>query len=160
MRRSATRAALITAVGFSALSATPASADVHGPIFPVCEAAFAVGVYNIPTDSPAYTPALDSDDDGIGCESDAYPYDAAKVAEIVAQRELARDLPPNTGIIAGPGGTGLEQTPQIEQIPVGGADTGVAVEAAEGNGGAVAAGGLALAAAGGAFLMRRRTRTN
>lgn len=161
MRRSATRAALVTAVGFSALSAAPAAADVYGPIFPVCDAAFAVGVYNIPADSPAYIPALDSDADGIACESDTYPYDAAKVAEIVAQRELARDiLPPNTGIIAGPDGTGLEETPQIEQIPVGGADTGVAVEPANNNGATAAVGGLALAAvAGAAFVARRRSRT-
>lgn len=160
MRRSAAGAALIAAVGFSALSAAPASADVHGPIFPVCDAAFAAGIYNIPQGSPAYTSALDSDADGIGCESDTYAYDAAKVAEIVEQREWARNnLPPNTGIIAGPDGTGLEEAPQIEQVPLGGADTGVAVEPAEGNGAAAVAGGLALAVAGGALLARRRTRT-
>lgn len=162
MRKSAASAALITAVGFSALSAAPASADVYGPIFPVCDAAFAAGVYNIPQGSPAYHPALDTDADGVACESEAYAYDAAKVAEIVEQRELARDtLPPNTGIIAGPDGTGLEEAPQIEQVPVGGADTGVAVETADGDSAAAVTGGLALTVtlAGSAFWLRRRART-
>lgn len=162
MRKSAASAAVITAVGFSALSAAPASADIDGPIFPVCDAAFAAGVFDIPQDSPAYHPALDPDADGVACESETHAYDAAKVAEIVEQRELARDtLPPNTGIIAGPGGTGLEEAPQIEQVPVGGADTGVAVETDDGASAAAVTGGLGLAAAlaGGVFLLRRRART-
>jgi hypothetical protein len=33
----------------------------------------------------------DTDADGVACESEAYAYDAAKVAEIEEQRELARD---------------------------------------------------------------------
>lgn len=161
MRKSAAGAALITAVGFSALGATPAAADIYGPIFPVCDAATAAGIYNIPADSPAYIPALDSDGDGIGCESEAYAYDAAKVAGIVEQREWARNnLPPNTGIVAGPEGTGVEGVPQIEQVPVGGVDTGVVMEPTESSGSAAIAGGLALAAmAGGVMLVRRRTRT-
>ncbi|MEX5303124.1 excalibur calcium-binding domain-containing protein [Kocuria sabuli] len=157
MRRSAARAALITAVGFSALTVTPATAAALP--FPNCDAAAAAGVHNIPATSPAYAPALDRDADSVGCESDIYPYDAAKVAEIVATQQGLQELPPGTGIVAGPEGTGLEEVPQIEQVPVGGADTGVAVEPAAGDGAAAVAGGLVLVAAGGALLVRRRART-
>ncbi|WP_344122178.1 excalibur calcium-binding domain-containing protein [Kocuria aegyptia] len=156
---SAASAALITAVGLSALTTAPATAAILP--FPSCDAAAAAGAHNIPAASPAYSPALDTDSDGVGCESDTYAYDAAKVAGIVATDQQLDGLPPRTGIVAGPGGTGLEEAPQIEQVPVGGADTGVAVETADGNGAAAATGGLALTAAlaGGVFLLRRRTRT-
>jgi hypothetical protein len=150
---------LIAAVGFSALTVSPAGAAVLP--FPNCDAATAASVHNIPADSPAYAPALDSDADGLGCESDTIAYDAALVAEMVATDQQLENLPPGTGIIAGPEGTDVPAgTGQVEQVPVGGADTGVAVEATGGNGAAAAAGGLSLAAlAGGAFLVRRRTRT-
>ncbi|MGQ1797364.1 excalibur calcium-binding domain-containing protein [Kocuria oceani] len=159
MRKSAASAALITAVGLSALTTAPATAAILP--FPNCDAAAAAGVYNIPTASPAYAPALDSDSDGVGCESDIYAYDTAKVAEIVATQQQLEGLPPHTGIVAGPGGTGLQEAPQIEQVPVGGADTGVAVDTAEGNGATAVTGGLALtvALAAGVLLLRRRART-
>lgn len=164
MRKSAASAALIGAVGFSALSMAPASAAMLP--FQNCEAAGAAGVYNIPASSPAYSAALDSDSDGVGCESDVYGYDTVRVGEIVASDERLAQMPEGTGIVAGPEGTDLEQlpqlpqVPQVEQAPVGGADTGVAVEPAGGNGGAALTGGLVLAAvAGGAFFIRRRGRT-
>lgn len=158
MRKSAAGAALIGAVGFSALSMAPASAAMLP--FQNCEAAGAAGVYNIPASSPAYSAALDSDSDGVGCESSVYGYDAVRVGEIVASDERLAQMPEGTGIVAGPEGTDLEQLPQVEQAPVGGADTGVAVEPAGGNGGAALTGGLVLAAlAGGAFFILRRGRT-
>lgn len=157
MRKSAAGAALIGAVGFSALSMAPASAAVLP--FQNCEAAGAAGVYNIPVGSPAYAPALDTDSDGVGCESDVYGYDTVRIAEIVAVDERLAQMPEGTGISA-PEGNDLEQVPQVEQAPVGGADTGVAVEPAGGNGGVALTGGLILAAlAGGAFFIRRRGRT-
>lgn len=166
MRRTTAGAALIAAVGFSALTITPATAAVLP--FPNCDAATAAGVYNIPADSPAYAPDLDSDSDGIGCESTTIAYDAVRVAEIVATDQRLETLPPGVGIIAGPEGTDIPAgsdvpagTGQITQVPVGGADTGVAVEAAAGNGTAAAAtaGALGMAAvACGAVLVRRRTR--
>lgn len=159
MRKSAASAALITAVGLSALTTAPATAAILP--FPHCDAAAAAGVYNMPATSPAYAPALDSDSDGVGCESDIYAYDAATVAEIEATQQQLDGLPPHTGIVAGPGGTGLEEAPQIEQVPIGGADTGVAVDTADGNDAAAVTGGvaLAMALAGGAFVLRRRART-
>lgn len=155
MRTSVTGAALVAAAGLSALTVAPAGAAVLP--FPGCDAAEAAGVYNIPATSPAYAPALDSDSDGVGCESSIHAYDTAKVAEIVATDEQVQNLPPHTGIVAGPGGTGLDDAPQIEQMPVGGADTGVAVQPAGHGAAAAVVGGLALAGAGGAFLVRRRT---
>lgn len=154
MRRSAASAALITAVGLSALTTAPAAAAILP--FPNCDAAAAAGVHNIPVTSPAYAPALDSDSDGVACESDIYAYDAATVAEIVVAQQQLDGLPPHTGIVSGPDGTGLEEAPQIEQVPAGGADTGVAVDTADGNGAAAVTGALALALAGGVFLLRRR----
>jgi hypothetical protein len=161
MRRTTAGTALIAAVGFSALTITPATAAVLP--FPNCDAATAAGVHNIPADSPAYAPDLDSDSDGIGCESTTIAYDAERVAEIVATDHRLETLPPGVGIIAGPEGTDVPAgTGQITQVPVGGADTGVAVEAAGGNGtaAAAAAGALGMAVvAGGAVLARRRART-
>lgn len=162
MRKSTASAVLITAVGFSALTVAPASAAVLP--FPNCDAAAAVGVYNIPVGTPGYGAHLDSDSDGVGCENPGAAYDPGPVQTIINEnqqppvtREQPRleELPPNTGIVVGP------ESPQVEQMPVGGADTGVAVEPAGANGAAVIAGGLALAAAaGGLVLMRRRTRSS
>lgn len=157
MRKSAAGAALIGALGCSALTVAPATAATLP--FPNCDAAAAVGVYKIPADSPAYTAALDSDSDGIGCESDTYAYNPARIAEIVATDQQLATMPPGTGIVAGPEGTGLEQAPQIEQMPVGGADTGVSAATAKDHNAAAIAATLALAAtAGAALLIRRHTR--
>lgn len=152
MRRSAAGAVLITAVGFSAPATVPASA---APLpFPDCSAAAAVGVYDIPAGTPGYGTHLDRDLDGVGCENGTYGYDAAVVERIVAESQQLEGLPPNTGIVRGP------ESLQMEQMPVGGAGTGVAMEPASGDGATVVAGGLALAAAGGASLLRRRIRSN
>ena len=157
MRRSAAGAALITAVGFSALSLTPATAAVLP--FPDCDAAAAAGIHNIPADSPAYAPALDSDSDGIGCESPIHAYDAAKVAQIVATDEQVAQLPPHTGIISGPGGTGVDQSTGGGTNAGMNVDSGVAAPPADGTAATVVAGGLVLAAAGGGLLLRRRARS-
>ncbi len=132
MRKSVARAALVAAVGFSALTTAPASA-LSFPLFENCDAAAAAGVYNIPAGDPRYTPELDSDADGIGCENPDYAY---------------VPLPPVGDV---------PTDPQVEQMPVGGADTGVAVASAQSTTGIAALGltGLA-AAAGGVVIARRR----
>ncbi|MFE7630584.1 excalibur calcium-binding domain-containing protein [Kocuria sp. NPDC057446] len=135
MKKSAAGAALVAAVGLSALTAAPASA-LSFPLFDNCDAAAAAGVYNIPAGDPRYTPALDSDADGIACENPDYAY---------------VPLPPVGDVPVTP------ETPQVEQMPVGGADTGVSV-APEQSGTGIAALGLAgiAAATGGVVLVRRR----
>lgn len=110
MRTSAARAALITAAGLSALTVAPASAAVLP--FPTCDAAAAAGVHNIPAGSPAYAPRLDSDADTVAYESDTYVHDTAAVAEIAATDRKRENLPPNTGIVSGPDGTGLGEVPR------------------------------------------------
>lgn len=136
MKKSVAGAALIAAVGFSALSAAPAAAVSYAP-FANCDAAAAAGVYNIPTSDPRYTPALDSDSDGIGCESNVYPYTGLPVYDPTAP---------------------IPTTPQVEQMPVGGADTGVAVAPDTSSSGIAALGLAGIAAAtGGVVIARRRT---
>jgi MYXO-CTERM domain-containing protein len=132
MRTRAATAALLAAVGCSALTAAPASA-LSFPLFETCEAAAAAGVYNIPTGDPRYTAALDSDADGIACENPDYAY---------------VPLPPVGDV---------PTDPQVEQMPVGGADTGV-TPTPENSGTGTAALGLAgLVAAGGVVIARRRS---
>lgn len=131
MRKSVAGAALVVAVGFSALTAAPASA-LSFPLFENCDAAAAAGVYNIPVGDPRYTPELDSDSDGIGCENPDYAY---------------VPLPPV-------GDVPTDQ--QIEQMPVGGADTGVTVAPEESNTGIAALGLAGLAAAAGGVVSARR----
>lgn len=139
MRKSVAGAALVAAVGFSALTTAPASA-LSFPLFENCDAAAAAGVYNIPAGDPRYTPELDSDADGIGCENPDYAY---------------VPLPPVGDVPATPV---APEAPQVEQMPVGGADTGVAVAPEQSTTGIAALGlaGLA-AAAGGVVIARRRS---
>lgn len=133
MRRSVAGSALIAAVGFSALTATPASA-LSFPLFENCDAAAGAGVYNIPVGDPRYTPELDSDADGVACENADYAY---------------VPLPPVGDV---------PTDPQIEQMPVGGADTGVAMAPEKSNTGIVALGLVGLGgAAGGVVLAGRRS---
>lgn len=134
MRRSVAGAALVAAVGCSALTAAPASA-LSFPLFENCDAAAAAGVYNIPAGDPRYTPELDSDADGIGCENPDYAY---------------VPLPPVGDV---------PTAPQIEQMPVGGADTGVAVAPESSTAGIAALGLGGLAAAAGAVVIARRRST-
>ncbi|MDN4517262.1 excalibur calcium-binding domain-containing protein [Mycolicibacterium austroafricanum] len=63
MIRIALIAGALTAAGI-VLSPTAAAAP-----FPNCTAARDAGYEDIPSDSPYYGPWLDSDGDGIGCES-------------------------------------------------------------------------------------------
>jgi hypothetical protein len=71
MKKSTSILAVAAVVGLSALTATPASATVGA--YPNCDAAAAVGVFNIQAGSPGYGTHLDSDRDGIGCENPAAP---------------------------------------------------------------------------------------
>ncbi len=135
MRKSVAGAALVAAVGFSALTAAPASA-LSFPLFENCDAAAAAGVYNIPAGDPRYAPELDSDADGIACENPDYAY---------------VPLPPVGDVPATP------ETPQVEQMPVGGADTGVAVAPESSSIGTAALGLAGLAAASGVVIARRRS---
>ena len=133
MKKSAAGVALVAAVGFSALTAAPASA-LSFPLFETCDAAAAAGVYNIPAGDPRYTPELDPDADGTACENPDYAY---------------IPLPPVGEVPA---------DPQVEQMPVGGADTGVAVAPEKSSTGTAALGLAGLAAvAGGVVVARRRT---
>ncbi|WP_309126383.1 excalibur calcium-binding domain-containing protein [Kocuria sp.] len=111
-------------------------------VFDNCTEARAAGRVNIPASDPAYGLHLDADRDGFGCDADGTD-DGISFHEII-------DWVPaewNTG-----------QYDQMGQVPVGGADTGVAVEESSTAGGLAAGGGLALAAAAGAaVVVRRRT---
>ncbi|GEO97529.1 excalibur calcium-binding domain-containing protein [Kocuria turfanensis] len=142
MKKSAAGAALVAAVGFSALSVSPAMAFPDLP-FQNCDDAAARGAYNIPANSSAYSPALDRDGDGVGCESDTMPWDPSSLTGLAV---------PEWPIIEDP-----YAQPQVEEVPIGGADTGVVVEDSTDAGAVAVGGGLAvLAAAGGAYLLRRR----
>ncbi|MEX5236105.1 excalibur calcium-binding domain-containing protein [Kocuria arenosa] len=132
MRKSVAGAALVAAVGFSTLTTAPASA-LSFPLFENCDAAAAAGVYNIPAGDPRYTPELDSDADGIGCENPDYAY---------------VPLPPVGDV---------PTDPQVEQMPVGGADTGVTVAPERSSTGTAALALAGLAAAGGVVIARRRS---
>lgn len=145
MKRSAAGAALVAAVGFSALTAAPASA-LSFPLFETCDAAAGAGVYNIPVGDPRYTAELDSDSDGVACENADYAYvPLPPVGDVPTG-----GLPPNTGVIP--------TDPQVEQWPVGGADTGVAVAPEKSDTGLAALGLAGLAAVtGGVVIARRRS---
>ena len=145
MKKIATGATLIAAVGFSALSVAPAAA-VTLP-FPNCDTAEAAGVYNIPASSAAYGTHLDRDGDGFGCDATTNPYNQGIVDQIVAANTVVSDTVPP-----------VAENPQMEQMPVGGAETGVAQESTNNTSALALGGGLALmAAAGGTYVVRRRT---
>jgi hypothetical protein len=130
MKKSTAGISLAAVVGFSALSATPAAA-VTLP-FPNCDAAAAVGVYNIPAGTPGYGTHLDRDRDGFGCDAAGTPaYDASIVNRLIATTP-----------------------PQVPNMPVGGADTGVTQETDNGMG-LLALGGLVAVAATGTVIVRR-----
>lgn len=149
MKKTSIALATSAAAGLALFSATPALAV--GLPFENCTAAANVGVYNIPIGTPGYQPKLDADNDGFGCDAAGTPaYDANAVALIVAQNTPT--APPVTPM---PQPQPVEQ--QMGQMPVGGADTGVAQAPATNDAGALAlGGGLVLAALGGAFVVRRR----
>ncbi|MEX5260394.1 excalibur calcium-binding domain-containing protein [Kocuria sp. CPCC 205263] len=144
MKKMAAGAAIVAAVGFSALTATPAMAVP----FPNCSAAEAAGRFDIPVGDPAYGEHLDSDLDGIGCESGNVVSEPQP--EVNNQPEVYNQ--PEQEVV-----TGTHES-QVVGVPVGGAETGVAVEESSNAGGIAVAGGLGLAvAAGAAVVVRRRT---
>ncbi|MHA7276008.1 excalibur calcium-binding domain-containing protein [Arthrobacter sp. Hz1] len=154
MNKRTTGLAIAAAVGFTALSATPALA-VALP-FENCDAAKAVGVFNIPANTPGYQLKLDADKDGFGCDAAGNPpYDESIVAGIVAE-----NTPPV--VVVPPVEPPVVVTPpvvepaQVSQMPVGGADTGVAQPSGRDLGAIVLGGGLVLTLAlGGAYAVRR-----
>jgi hypothetical protein len=152
MKKTSATIGLAAAVGFTALSALPATAATALP-FENCDAAAAVGVYNIPVGTPGYAPRLNRDNDATGCdEPGTPPYDASIVAAIVAENTPISPVVPTTPP------QGVATPPQVTSVPNGAANTGVAQET--GNNTAVLAlgGGLVLAAAaGGTFMVRRRS---
>ena len=135
MKKIATGASLIAAIGFSALSVAPAAA-VTLP-FPNCDTA----------EAAAYGTHLDRDGDGFGCDATTNPYNQQIVDQIVAANNVVVDpMPPAV------------EGPQMEQMPVGGAETGVTQESTNNTSALALGGGLALmAAAGGTYVVRRRT---
>ena len=146
---------MIAAVGFSALSVAPAAA-VTLP-FPNCDTAEAAGVYNIPASSAAYGTHLDRDGDGFGCDATTNPYNQEIVDQIVAANNVVVDPPAPEDDVADPMPPVVEG-PQMEQMPVGGAETGVTQESTNNTSALALGGGLALmAAAGGTYVVRRRT---
>ncbi|TDK26561.1 excalibur calcium-binding domain-containing protein [Arthrobacter crusticola] len=143
VKKSSAILAVAAAAGFTALSASPATAAVTIP-FANCDAAAAVGVYNIPAGTPGYQPKLDADSDGFGCDAAGTPaYDASIVDRIIMENNQPAPVTP----------------PQVPTMPVGGVGTGVVQEPANDNTGTlVLGGGLVLAvAAGGTYLVRRRS---
>ncbi|WP_294570291.1 excalibur calcium-binding domain-containing protein [uncultured Arthrobacter sp.] len=140
VKKSTAILAVTAAAGFTALSATPATAV--GLPFNNCTEAAAAGVFNIPAASPAYQPKLDADMDGFGCDAAGTPaFNQAIVDRIIAENNP--QPMPN----------------QMNQMPVGGVDTGVAQEPAKDATSTLVLGsGLVLAAAaGGTYLVRRRS---
>lgn len=135
MKKSTAGLTLAAVVGLSALSATPAMAEIGA--YPNCSAARAAGAFNIPAGTPGYGPHLDRDKDGIGCEKAGVSGTAAKVP--------ANKVAPAAG------------NKQIVRVPVGGADTGIAIKGTDNTGVLALGGGLVLAAAAaGTFVIRRR----
>ncbi|WP_043444364.1 excalibur calcium-binding domain-containing protein [Arthrobacter sp. L77] len=149
MKKLSTVVAISAVAGASLLSASPALAV--GLPFNNCTEAANVGVYNIPAGTPGYQPGLDADKDGFGCDAAGTPaYDAGIVAGIVAEN-TPPVAPPVTPPVAQP------VPGQVAQMPIGGAETGVAQTPKGDDSGALAlGGGLVLAAVGGAYVVRRR----
>lgn len=133
MKRSTTGLAIAAAAGLSLLPAAPALA-VSLP-FANCSEAASVGVYNIPAGTPGYAPHLDADRDGFGCDAAGTPaYNPAIVAGLMAPA----------------------QPSQVVQMPIGGADTGVAQRHADNTAALALGGGVLVAAATGTVLVMRR----
>jgi hypothetical protein len=80
MRKTTAGLAVAAAAGFVALSAAPASAVP----FPNCDTAALAGVYNIPVGDPRYSPDLDSDSDGVGCENANYGMATSTTQQVTA----------------------------------------------------------------------------
>ncbi|WP_354262151.1 excalibur calcium-binding domain-containing protein [Arthrobacter sp. OAP107] len=115
------------------MTAAPANATTVS--FPNCDAAAAAGFVNIPAGAPGYAPRLDRDNDGIACERAAAGSGTTQVAPAPA--------------------VGNQVPAQVVQMPVGGAETGVAQPVNNGTE-FLAIGGLAVAALAGSMIVRRR----
>ncbi|WP_246165211.1 excalibur calcium-binding domain-containing protein [Arthrobacter yangruifuii] len=127
-----------------AFAAEPAGPSVSIPAYATCAEARAAGRTNIPFGDPEFTPGLDGDGDGIGCD------------------DPSRPMPQPQGHMDSNGTwtpTQVDQMPaQVGRMPNGGANTGIAQEPEGSNAGALALGGglVLVAAAGGTFVIRRR----
>ena len=117
----------------------PVAPDTQTGVFANCTEARAVGAVNIPADDPRYGLHLDRDRDGFGCDADG------------GDDGIRAD-----GVVVVPGGGSSGQYDQMGQVPVGGADTGVAAEEDTTAGGLALGGGALLVAAGAAVVARRR----
>ncbi|MGX5357529.1 hypothetical protein [Kocuria sp. KH4] len=156
--------ALIMAVGLSALTAAPAAAGPGDPmVFTDCATAAQYGVHNIPVGSVSHGPDLvDEDGNGVVCESADWAYDPTRIPVENDQGGYSHtiiDWIPGAGPgpDAQPGEVpGGDPYTQVDEVPVGGADTGAAVQDGSGAGGLVLGAGLALAT-GAAVVVRRRT---
>ena len=163
MKKLSAVVAVSAIAGASLLSASPAFAV--GLPFDNCTEAASVGVYNIPRGTPGYQPGLDRNDNGFGCDDPGTPpYDAGIVAGIVAQNTppvappVAQPVAPPVAQPVPPLAQPMPQPVpgQVAQMPVGGAETGVAQTPQDDSGALALGGGLVLAALGGAFVVRRR----
>ncbi|WP_426118451.1 excalibur calcium-binding domain-containing protein [Kocuria sp. LHG3120] len=142
MKKTTAGAALAAAIGFSALSATPAMAVPYVN----CTAAEADGVYNIQVGDSRYGEHLDEDLDGIGCENGnrgLTPVDTVN-DETTTDDNVTTPVAP------------VAEQPQISELPAGAVDAGVTVEESTNTGIIALAGGLALAGAAGATVVVRR----
>lgn len=152
MKKTASGIALAAILGLSVVSATPAMAVVGA--YENCEAAAAVGVYNIPVGAPGYGPHLDRNNDGVGCENEAFAYIPEAQAPVITIDET----------VGTEGGvtleTRVESQPQAQvvRVPVGAPATGVAQE--EGNTSLLFAAGAALITVVGASAAFRRKANN
>lgn len=150
MKKTTAGLTLAAVTGFGILTATPALA-MHPPTatlppYANCDEALADGRTNIPSSDPRFNPGLDRDGDGIGCEEEQPPIPSP------TPTPSPTTVPP-TMVPTTPGTPGG----QVGQIPAGGANTGITQEPEESNAGFLALGsGLVLAAAGGAYVVRRR----
>lgn len=158
------------AIGLAVLTAGPATAAPgDAMVFTDCATAAGYGVHNIPVGSVSYSTSLvDDDGDGVVCESAEWPYDPTRIPVENASGGWSHtviDWVPGAGPgpDAQPGEVpgevaGEDPYTQVGEVPVGGADTGAAVDAGPGT--PVLAGGLALAAvasaAAAAVAVRRR----
>ena len=182
MKKTTATTALAATIGLSAWTMTaalavapaPAPSD-PAPVAAPAEAAlpphgYACGPEPIAIDRDAYDPRglplVDPDGDGIICEPD----DVYAPGEVAAPEQAApvEAAPPAAAAPAAPApatGTPAAEAPaaaapaaegsQVEQVPVGGADTGVSESP---NRTGLLAGGGALAALAGAGLLLRRAR--
>ena len=149
-------------IGLVVLTAGPATAAPgDAMVFTDCATAAGYGVHNIPVGSVSYSTSLvDDDGDGVVCESAEWSYDPTRIPVENASGGWSHtviDWVPGAGPgpDAQPGEVpGEDPYTQVDEVPVGGADTGAAVDA--GSGAPLLAGGLAVAAAAAAVAVRRR----